>query len=82
MPGNKKKTNSLTEAISLPLMPERTRVNFVPDESLGLKSVRTTPPGMSMPRSCDGGGCARFMVSVASTVVRYDSGRRGDFGLR
>jgi len=51
MPGNKKNTNSLTEAISLPLMPERARVNFVPDASLGEKSVRTTPPGMSMPRS-------------------------------
>lgn len=50
-PGSKKNTNSLTVEMSLPLMPVRAKVNFVPDGSLGIKSVRTTPPGMRTPRT-------------------------------
>ena len=30
--------------MSVSLMPVRAKVNFVPEGSLGIKSVRTTPP--------------------------------------
>jgi hypothetical protein len=39
--------------MSVSLMPVRAKVNFVPEGSLGIKSVRTTPPGISI-WSCGG----------------------------
>jgi len=50
-PGSKKNTNIVIFEMSLPLMPVNVKANLVPDWSLGIKSVRTTPPGMRTPRT-------------------------------
>ena len=49
-------------------------MNFVPEASLGTKSVRTTPPGMSTPRTCD--------IDSARLAVKPPCGGRSNISLK